>query len=177
MISVIIGTGWWPLVSYTITSWNLLWLRMFFASIGSPHFKFIARLFKFPALAGCTITVSIWWSILVPLIHYLMGDKQKQKAFWEFNTSFLLLNIHLLNLPLSVVEFVLSGSRLVFFDIWIGLSVAFLYIIFYLAFLDSRGIHLYIILTPRTPWCFIVYSIILSIYYACYVGWNSVLSN
>ena len=167
---VVVVSGWWPLVSYTITSWNLLWLRMVFAAFGLND---VARLFKFPCLVGCSITVIIWWVVLVPLLHHLIEEKQKRVEFWKFNTSFLLLNVHLLNLPLAGLEFFLSSSKLVFFDLWIGLLVAYVYIIFYLVFLDSKGIHLYIILTPRTHLCFLSYSIILSIYFLCYQWWNS----
>lgn len=172
LILVLVGTGFWPLISYTMTSWNLLWIRMFLTAVGDTKFMRIARYFKFPALAGCTITVAVWWSILVPLIHFLMNDKKKQHEFWTFNTSFLLLNIHLMNLPIAAAEFYLSSSRLVFFDLWMGLMVSFIYIMFYLGALDSRGIHLYIILTPRTHFCILSYSLILFLYYACYNGWN-----
>jgi hypothetical protein len=178
LITLLINTGLWPLISYTLTTWNLLWLRMVFASLSSvaslsnTNTRFIARALKFPSLVGCTTTVTIWWTVLVPLIHYLMGEKQKQLEFWNFNTSFLLLNIHLVNLPLAGIEFYLSSSKLVFFDLWVSLLVAFVYIIFYLGILDARGIHLYIILTPRTHWCFASYSLVLCIYYSCFVGWN-----
>ena len=172
LAAVLYASGWWPLVSYTITSWNLLWIRMIFAAL---DMKLIARIFKFPSLVGCTITVTIWWTILVPLIHHLMGDKEKQAGFWKFNTSFLLLNVHLVNLPIAAIEFYFSASKLVFFDLWIALCVAFIYMVFYLGVLDAKGIHLYIILTPRTHLCFISYSLILSIYYACYVQWNSII--
>ena len=173
LVAVICVSGWWPLVSYTITSWNLLWLRMTFAAL---DMKFAARIFKFPSLVGCTITVTIWWTILVPLIHHLMEDKEKQAGFWKFNTSFLLLNVHLVNLPIAAAEFFYSASKLVFFDLWIALLIAFAYMMFYLGVLDARGIHLYIILTPRTHFCFISYSLILSIYYACYIQWNSIIA-
>lgn len=175
LVTLLLETGVWPLVSYTITTWNMLWLRMIFAAIGFDSTNLIARILKFPALAGCTLTVTIWWTVLVPLIHHLMVDKQKQLEFYNFNTSFLLLNIHLVNLPMAALEFYFSSSNLVFFDLWIGLVVAFIYIIFYLGILDARGVHLYIILTPRTHWCFAVYSLVLSIYYACFIGWNNLI--
>lgn len=172
LAGVVYASGWWPLVSYTLTSWNLLWMRMIFAAL---DMKFVARIFKFPSLVGCTITVTIWWTILVPLMHNLMNDKVKQASFWKFNTSFLLINVHLVNLPIAAIEFYYSASKLVFFDLWIALSIAFAYMIFYLGVLDANGIHLYIILTPRTHLCIISYSLILSIYYTCYTQWNSII--
>lgn len=204
------------IVSFTMTSWNLLWLRMLFAAIngylgaataftattiattnvtttaattitttaiaatatGSSTLSIsiisiLARACKFPALACSTVTVVVWWTVLTPMIHRLIGDKQRREDFWNFNTSFLLTNIHLLNLPIAVVEFYLSKSKFVFFDLWIGFVVVFLYMIFYLFALDAKGIHLYIIFTPRTHWCFVSYSLVLLIFYICYVGWNS----
>ena len=126
------------------------------------------------ALAFSTLTVVIWWTVLTPLITALIGDKQKQDKFKEFNSSSLLLNIHGVNLPIAAIEFYLSSSKFVFFDLWIALLICFSYMIFYLFVLDARGIHLYIIFTPRTHYCFLIYSLALSIFYLCYIGWNNI---
>jgi hypothetical protein len=91
-----------------------------------------ARVARFPALAGCTITVVVWWAVLVPLIHHMLCDNTKQlAAFWRFNGSFVLVNIHLLNLPLAAAEFFLADSPLGYFDLYCGLFVALVYLLWY----------------------------------------------
>lgn len=135
----------------------------------------LARLLRFPALAGTTVTFTIWWTILFPLI-YFVSDHQRRKDFLSFNSSFLLINVHLLNMPLCAMEFLLTNHHLVFFDLWVGFVVAYLYMLFYLNVLDPLGFHFYIILTPRTGFCILSYSIVLLVYVGCFYGWNSILS-
>ena len=98
-----------------------------------------------------------------------------RKGFWKFNASFLLINLHLLCLPLVALEFWLSADSLVFFDLWVGMFSAFLYMLWYLLVLDPKGLQFYIILTPRPHWCFLVYFCILFIYVAVFQFWNSLV--
>ena len=116
------------------------------------------------------------WLVLVPIISYCLScDKSNphaQQLFWKWNTSAALLNVHLLNLPLIAVDFLGSGSRLVFFDLWTAFVVALLYVVFYLNVLDANGLHFYIILTPRTGYCALVYCSLLAFYYLIYLSWN-----
>ena len=51
-------------------------------------------------MVGCSITVAVWWVVLVPVISYYMPDAVARKKFGTFNRSFPLLNLHLFNLPL-----------------------------------------------------------------------------
>lgn len=175
---VYIKVGLWPFITYTITSWNLLTLRLVSSSLQnySSLFRAISRFLRFPALAGTTVTFTIWWLVLFPLI-YTASDTAHRKQFLEFNASFLLINIHLLNMPICAMEFLLSGVRLTYFDLYIGFVVALAYMLFYLNVLDPRGVHLYIILTPRTSFCVVNYSLVLLVYVACYYGWNAVLTS
>lgn len=172
--------GFWPFMSYTLTSWNLMTFRLLSAwggGRGNESMQFIAETLRFPALVGCTITVCVWWGLLVPLISWLLrGSTEKTVGFWYWNFSPMLINIHLLNLPIIGIDFVLSGSPLGFFDLWMGFFVGIMYILFYLNVLDRLGLHFYIILTPRTGWTVLTYSGILGLYYAVYCGWNASLS-
>jgi hypothetical protein len=171
-------TGPGPLVSYTMTSWNLLTLRLLSSWLGSLGFLWayeFSNILLFPSLVMNTITVLIWWLVLVPLISYLSKSPKAKKEFWSFNTSFMLVNIHFLNLILAGVDFLTYGRELNIFDLWMGLVVALVYIIFYLFVLDPAGWHFYIILTPRTPWCVVVYSGILGLYYGFYLMWNEIV--
>ncbi len=132
----------------------------------------IARAVRFPALVGCTITVVIWWSVLVPLIDYfLRGNAKHRGAFWKFNKSAVLVNIHGLNLPLCALEFLWTNRPLVYFDLWMGMTFAIVYLLWYLVLLDANGVHFYIILSPRPHLCFLVYTAVLGIYLGLYYGY------
>jgi hypothetical protein len=104
-----------------------------------------------------------------------MPDAVSKKKFWLFNTSFPLLNLHLFNLPLCAIEFLATGKCLTYFDFYVALAVVFIYSMFYLNVLDAMGLHIYIILSPRTFLCFIPYGVILFSYLGLLNGWNSIL--
>ena len=118
--------------------------------------------------------MTIWWTALYPIIYYCL-PKDKRTNFNQFNLSFSLINIHILNLPIAVIEFLWSNNRLRFVDLWMGILIAYIYVLFYLFILDTRGIHLYIILSPRTIYCSISYIIIMLLYYIVYLTWNHTL--
>ena len=168
--------GFLPLSTYTLTSWNLLTLRMFTSYLGDMGYEWafsFSQLILFPSLVGCTITCTIWWLVLTPLISTLLKSKAKeQDQFWKWNTSFMLLNLHGAMLIFAAIDYMYCGRHLVTYDLWLGLSVAFVYVLFYLLCLDPNGLHFYIILTPRTSYCVASYSLILLAYYWCYIGWN-----
>lgn len=168
-----------PLTTYTITSWNLLTFRLFTSYLGDLGYEWafeVSQIVLFPALVGCTITCTIWWFVLTPLISNLLKKKLKDHVeFWKWNTSFILLNLHGMMLVFASIDFIYCGRQLVPYDLWLGLLVAFVYVLFYLLVLDPRGLHFYIILTPRTPFCVVSYSLILATYYGCYVGWNKLV--
>jgi len=180
LIGAIKARGYWLLKSYTITSWNFLILRNLFAFLNDIFplklFEIIARICKFPALVGCTMTVVIWWLVLVPIIHSLM-DKEHRDGFWKFNFSFPLLNFHGMNLPLVILEFILSNTgtydnSLTYFDLYCGFIVAIFYLIFYLNVLDAAGFHIYVVLSPRPHWSILTYTVIVAIYYGLFNFFN-----
>ena len=171
-------TGPMPLTTYTITSWNLMVSRLLFSYFGNLHSNklliAISQILRFPALVGCTITVVIWWLVLVPIIHHFT-EGTKRAAFWKFNTGPVLIHVHLLNLPIVVYEFLWSQHKLYMIDLWCGLFVAIAYLLFYLFVLDPAGYHFYIILSPRTVFCIVPYIVILSLYLGLYMFWNYIL--
>jgi hypothetical protein len=173
--------GPWPLISYTVTSWNVLTMRLissyFAASDPGGNAAMISRTLKFPALVMNVITVTIWWSVLVPVIHHLLGAKGKehQEGFWKFNFSTFLLHIHGLNLPVALGEFVASGAVLHFYDFYCGVCIAFVYILWYLNVLDPAGLQIYIVFTPRTRWSVVTYAAVLAVHFAVYYFANALL--
>mmetsp|Transcript_2710 Transcript_2710/g.4923 ORF Transcript_2710/g.4923 Transcript_2710/m.4923 type:complete len:259 (-) Transcript_2710:1244-2020(-) len=180
-VVVVCAAGPLPLTTYTITSWNLLTIRLMTSFLGDMGYEWafnISQLTLFPSLVGCSITCTIWWLVLTPLISNILHKKKKDHAeFWKWNTSFVLINLHGLMLVFAAADYIYCGRHLVFCDLWMGFAVAFVYVVFYLLVLDPQGLHFYIILTPRTPLCVISYSFILLVYYGSYLGWNQVARN
>lgn len=113
--------------------------------------------------------------MLVPLIYGLIQTKEGKRGFMLFNVSPLLLNIHFLNLPLAVVEYIYSAKPLTLFDLWSGYVVVFAYVMFYLNYLDKKGWQFYIVFTPRTVFVLLTYPLVLSLYYVNFTHFNSFL--
>lgn len=99
--------GIWPIVSYTITSWNLLTARYslllasgIFRSSGelAAQLAQAAEFLRFPSLVQNSVTVTLWWAVIVPVL-YTIIPVAKLKDFRAFNSSFFLITIHGLNLP------------------------------------------------------------------------------
>ena len=169
--------GPWPLVSYTVSSWNVLTLRCISAFFGSmtedPTVALIARSLKFPALVMNTITVTIWWAVLVPVIFYLIKSKEGKEGFMKFNFSTFLLHIHGLNLPVAIYEFLASsaqGESLHFYDLYCSIVFSFVYMVFYLNILDPAGIQMYVVFTPRTRWAIVTYTSVFFLHVGLYHG-------
>mmetsp|Transcript_32440 Transcript_32440/g.51990 ORF Transcript_32440/g.51990 Transcript_32440/m.51990 type:complete len:276 (-) Transcript_32440:18-845(-) len=174
---IIKSVGMWPLYSFTMMSWTLFTLRYLFSSLhhsdfGISYFYLLSEALRFPALVCNSITITVWWIVLVPAIYLFIRCKGKDKTlarsnsrqFLKWNFSPMLLNIHLLNLPLSAMDHMLYPRMLTSFDLWMGLIVAISYVLFYLFYLDPLGLHFYhVILSPRPHWCFLPYALTLSL--------------
>jgi hypothetical protein len=181
------ATGPWPLISYTMLSWNLLTLRLLaaYAAASDPAAsssslvagaRAVAAWVKFPALVMNSITVVVWWSLLTPAISYLMRDTPKAAAgFRKFNRSVPLLHIHAANLPVAALEFLATGVRLKYADLHAAFCIGFVYVLFYLLVLDARGVQIYIVFSPRTRWCVVTFSLIPLLYWGAFNAWNAAL--
>lgn len=159
--------GWWPFLSYTMIGYVLLTLRLVLSACGLES---LAESLRFPVLTMATITTTVWWMVLVPLMLAFMpqGDGSR-KRFLQFNCSAFLVNVHLLNLPTALIDTHLAWRPLVFWDMWVSFLFAFAYVLLYLFVLDANGMHFYIILSPRPWWCVFMYSMVLGIYYGVFV--------
>ncbi|CAJ1390060.1 unnamed protein product [Effrenium voratum] len=151
---------WWPFLTYTCWSYALLNLHLLLHAVQLPR---SAEILRFPVLAMATVTTFVWWLVLVPILVSLTEGKSR-KEFIKLNFSFFLVNMHLFNFPLALAGHLLAPRKLVFADFWVAAVIAILYLLFYLLALDPRGVHLYIILTPRQWWCVLCYSGILGLY-------------
>ena len=161
--------GYFPFMSYTMVSWTLLTFRFFLRAIGGP--LAVQEALRFPCIAGHCTTFLVWWVALVPTISYFCETKEKRKQFLAWTINPFLFNVHVLNLPLCILDHALVPRDLVGVDLWIGLCVALGYVLFYLLVLDANGIHFYIIFSPRTKLCVLSYSSVLLLYFAIWRHW------
>ena len=61
-----------------------------------------------PALITNTVTVTVWWLVICPLIFYAFGKPGKEKErkeFVQFNRSPFLVCVHFLNLFAAAADF------------------------------------------------------------------------
>jgi len=153
------AVGWWPYVSYTMCSYSLLSVRFILVALGGGA---VAEFIRFPTLAMNSTTTVVWWALIAPAMMLFMPEGKARRKFIEWNLSFFLVNVHLLNFPLALIDHHLTWRPLCLWDIWAGIVTAMIYLVFYLNVLDRRGMHFYIILSPRRAWC-------------CVPGYTSVL--
>ena len=176
-------TGPWPFLSFTMQSWTLMTARYVLDFLGganlgslSEYSTYISETIRFPALMQNSLTVTVWWLLLVPaFLFFTRNDPQKRKAFMEWNFGPFLVNVHLLNLPLAAIAHLLKPRFLVLSDLWNGLAMGLVYLLFYLFILDPLGMHFYIVLSPRTKWSTLTYTIMLAAIYGFYRAWNHAL--
>lgn len=185
---------WAPVFStYTGWAWHLLTLRALMSctasalratlgpqSAATSATGYTAEVLRFPALANASTTFAVWNAVLLPLFAFLHKDRVKRSQFLAWNSSFGMVNVHVLNLPLALAVTALGGIEagvrpLLNIDLWWAAALTLLYGLFYLLVLDRLGIHLYPILSPRSHACVIVYSLILALMYGCWRGWNTAL--
>ena len=177
-------TGPWPLVSYTMQSWSLMTLRNLLGALGNSRAAAgtswqqpvlqLAEALRFPMLVQNSVTVLVWWAVLVPILYIRLDDPKRRAAFMAWNSSFFLLNVHLLNLPLAAASHLLQPRPLTAADLWMGVAAALSYLTLYLGVLDPNGLHFYIILSPRKRYSALVYGAILASYFGLWRGWGKI---
>lgn len=172
LVFMVATVGPWPFCSYTMVSWTLVTLR-YLTRLGG--WSAAASALRFPSLVGNTITIIVWWLVLVPILLAAL-PKGQRRGFAKFNGSFFLVNVHLLNGVLATADVLLAPRLLNMADLWIGIACGVAYLIFYLLVLDPRGLHFYIILTPRTRFSLVVYLSLLGCYYGVFCMWNAVMT-
>mmetsp|Transcript_52535 Transcript_52535/g.105445 ORF Transcript_52535/g.105445 Transcript_52535/m.105445 type:complete len:288 (+) Transcript_52535:120-983(+) len=160
--------SWWPYVSYTMAAYVLLTLRFALCFLGLRQ---LAEVLRFPCLVMGLITTSIWWLVLVPIFLVAMpGGEKARRRFTKFNFSFFLVNVHLFNSVLAWYDHWSTMRPLVLCDLWLAILFAFIYVLFYLLVLDPRGLHFYIILSPRPWWCCFCYGACIGVYVGIYMA-------
>ncbi len=111
--------GWWPLVTYTVTSWNFQVVRLGLLTLRIPQSVWIAERLRFVCLAGHTTTFVVWWLVLVPIIYKVLPARRRTQ-FTALNTSPLLINLHVVNLAIAILDFTAAPRRLHLADLYIA---------------------------------------------------------
>lgn len=170
--------AWWPLLSFTMISWNQFTIRYLCNALMSFGFdwyslKFVSEVLRFPTLVFNSITVSVWWLILVPGIMRFMPSEKARAAFMKFNKSAMLINVHLLNLPFAAMDHLTNPRILNFFDLYVAILFALIYVLFYLFVMDPMGMHFYhVLLSPRPHWSPLCYAFCLALFVLYWYAWN-----
>jgi len=167
---VIIGllvsrAGVWPMYTFTMWSWALIAIRFLAIFVGEnvPIIHFLGEFSHGPALINAVIVFVVWWMVLFPMIFFVLKSKKDRDFFFKFNASFNLINVHAVNIVLAYLIRTFIPRSLVLYDLWSTLTVSLFYTLLYLFIFDMNGYHFYIILSPRTHFCFLSYSLMLGI--------------
>jgi hypothetical protein len=177
------GTAAWS--TYTVQSWTLLTLRHGWCA-AAPYWTLARRLAdysRFPAACSATITFCVWNGILAPGVYlWVMKTEKARRDFWSFSTSFRLMNIHVLNIVLVLLNCGHWADPPVrnlewFPDFYLAVSSAMLYLALYFFVYDRLGFHLYPIFSPRSGFwtVLLVWSVVTLSYLACFVAWRQYL--
>eukprot|EP01052_Picozoa_sp_SAG31_P028071 SAG31_NODE_2677_length_5265_cov_15.265196_4_plen_175_part_00 len=87
-----------------------------------------------------SITFGVWWAILVPAIYILLKDAKQKKAFTAFNTSPLLVNVHMLNFVFAAIDFFASPLAFTYWDLWLACTWGLCYLVLYILVFVSGSI-------------------------------------
>ena len=176
-------------ISFTGWSWMLITSRAgleFGAWIMCKRSKYISlklatlgSSLRLVTITNATVVCTIWNFVLLPIMYFVsLPPGEKRRKFLEFNFSFFMVNIHMLNLPLAYLN-ILSGERARLFtysDLWVSYLVVMLYSIVYFFIMDRLGMHFYPILCPRSKLTLISIAVIIWLYYYLYNICNGHLS-
>ena len=166
------------MTSFTMVCWKVLTLRLILAGLSKwvPGLERPAEVLRFPALCGASVTVGIWWAVIVPLaLLVIFKTEEQRKAFGKLQGDFYLIHVHALNLLAAGLDHggVGGGLRqLNLTDLFLAVVYGVLYLVFYLGFHDPRGYHIYLVLSPRLHTCLGVYLFMFALFYAFWEAWR-----
>jgi hypothetical protein len=175
-------------ISYTGWSWFILTARAgltaaaplvesSFPSLAASAATLGSSL-RFPTVVAATITFTIWNFVLLPIIYFKATPPgEPRERFLRFNFSFFMTNVHVLNLPLALVNTIFGdGARIFrFSDLWVGYLVVMLYSMVYLLVLDRLGLHFYPFFCPRSAACGLSMGLVVLLYYCLYLCGNELI--
>jgi len=189
------GSG-WAVLSYTLNSWNLAIalnaLRLCLGLLDLAHrlgiasdpassslwmfFAFAAEILRYPSLVTTIVTFSIWWGVLAPIFAVGGAVRDGFKGFVaavSFNFHFTMFSVHVLNVPIALVESLLFPRQLAVSDLFVGCCHLLGYVIIYLKCLDANYVHIYIPLNPRTNFSIFVHFLLIWLYGKTWIHFSS----
>jgi len=169
MVYMVKYVGVWPMVSWTVMGWMVTTLRYGAGTLGLVGLQ---RVLTFPSLMTNTVTVLIWYTVLVPGIILMSPKKARNKILNDWVFDWFLATIHGVNWPFCILDWYFQPIPLNLFDLWVSALYCVAYISFYLGVLDPAGVHLYFILSPRKWWGSLVYIGIVGLVVAIWYGVN-----
>lgn len=173
-----VGFGAW--VTYTVQSWTVNLVRHFLCALApmSPVAKALAEMTRFPAACSATITFCVWNFVLFPFVLlFVMKTEEAKRTFWNFCTSFRLLNLHALNIVVCILNcgpFSSPRRQLEWMDFYFAAGSVLVYMSFYFGILDRMGVHLYPLFSPRAK-SYIVFAswtAMLLVYLLTFAAWQ-----
>jgi hypothetical protein len=107
-----------------------------------------------------------------------MDNEETRRKFLAYFTQFRLIQLHVFNVVFAYLNGVwASPSRvLTFQDFMAGLTIAIVYMVWYLLVLDRLGIHLYPIFSPRSPWAVVTWVLVISGNVGGFFAWKAILA-
>ena len=169
--------------TYTIQSWTLLTVRHLLC-IAAPFWswaRWAADWMRFPVACSGTVTFTVWNAVLFPVIYwFLLRSDLERHNFYKFATSFRLMNIHVLNIVLVILNCGPWGDpparRLSYFpDLYLAAVSAMAYLAWYFWVCDRLGIHLYPVFSPRTVWVVASWTVVSLAYLVTFWVWQYAL--
>merc|ERR550519_893564 len=106
----------------------------------------------------------------------MRGQPEKQRGFIKFNTRPFLVLVHFMNFVAALLDFLYAEPMMgaTDFEKLFTFTMGFVYLLFYVFFLDTVGWHFYVVFTPRTNWCAVTYSCALALYAGLIYGWDAI---
>jgi len=171
--------GSFPYVTFTVQSWILLTIRHGFIAIqpflSRTHWvHFVSELLRGPVLISSLCVSIVWNFALLPIIYFkFIKIKEQRRKFLKWNTSFHLVQWHILNVFYAFLNSLSAPRKLIYADLWCMYTFALCYATFYFTVLDRIGIHLYPIFTPRTIYSIFPYMTLIGLIFSIYSACNS----
>jgi len=171
--------------TFTVLSWTMLTIRHGLCA-ALPWYPQKAALLqavewmRFPCALSHTVVFCVWNFVLVPfLMQFVMkDDEEKRQNFIKFCTSFRLVNLHVVNMFLCVMNVYWASPprRLVYVDLYVASVWVLLYMTFYLCALDRLGVHLYPVFSPRNGKMVMAsWTGTIVLFLVTFVGWRKLL--
>ncbi len=164
--------------TYTVQSWTLLTFRHGLCVLApwSSTAASLAEWIRFPAACSATVTFFVWNFAVFPSVYlFFLKDPEHKRNFFNFCTSFRMLNIHFANIGLAAINcgpWASPRRRLVWMDLYVSMVSILIYMGLYLLIFDRLGIHMYPLFSPRTSMVLPAWTSLLGVYLVTFYAWR-----